>query len=261
MRKYFYYPIILPILTFLLPFFASAQNLNVPIGGSVSTTVRPEEYIADIYTWGVGLAALLAFGFLTFGAVEYTASAGNIGSRESAVKRMRSAILGLVLLLGASLLLRTINSDFGSFQTQQSVGVTAVTPERRAALLATRDSLMADFIADTSSRDGDIGEFMRASEILDKYAANEQTAADMEELKTINAALINRHIEDKLAALNSDGTNTAELNRAAEASKKIIAATLVEQKARLAPADFGRSTSGFGNKLEVRSQLFQEYGL
>ncbi|PIT93218.1 MAG: hypothetical protein COU06_01210 [Candidatus Harrisonbacteria bacterium CG10_big_fil_rev_8_21_14_0_10_38_8] len=89
-------------------------DLNVPLpdgSGGFSSSLSPEAYIIGAYKWGVGLAVLLAVASITFAGVQYILSAGNVTSKESALGRLKSSVLGLVLLLGSFLILRTINPD------------------------------------------------------------------------------------------------------------------------------------------------------
>jgi len=57
--------------------------------------------------YSIGLAALLAIAQLVFGAVQYTASAGFPALQEASKDRMKSAVIGLILLLGAITILLT----------------------------------------------------------------------------------------------------------------------------------------------------------
>lgn len=88
-------------ITISLPAFAQEIPLLVPIPGGASTTPTPIEYLRSIFLYGIGLATLLALAQLTFGAVQYTASAGFPALQETAKSRMQSAVVGLLLLIGA----------------------------------------------------------------------------------------------------------------------------------------------------------------
>lgn len=66
-------------------------------------------YINAIFTYGIGLAALIAMAQLIFGAVQYTASAGAPSLQEDAKGRMRGAIIGLVLLILSTTILLTLS--------------------------------------------------------------------------------------------------------------------------------------------------------
>jgi uncharacterized membrane protein len=78
----------------------AATELISPIPG-FETTAGTDlgSYLKAIFSYGIGLAALLAMAQLIFGAVQYTTSAGAPSLQEDAKGRMRSAIIGLVLLI------------------------------------------------------------------------------------------------------------------------------------------------------------------
>ncbi len=64
---------------------------------------------SDILNWAVGIGSVLALGIIVYGGVLYTASAGIPSRREDAVEWIKAAIYGLLILLGAYLILNTIN--------------------------------------------------------------------------------------------------------------------------------------------------------
>lgn len=88
----------------------SGVNLIVPLGGSGGTTQSTSagQYISKLYTYGIGLGALLALLMIVWGAVQYTASAGFPSVRNDAKDKMLGAIFGLILLLGAVVILNTV---------------------------------------------------------------------------------------------------------------------------------------------------------
>lgn len=92
---------------------AQAADLIVPIGGlkTLEQAADIPTYIKTIYTWGIGAGALLAVLMLVVGGLQYVLAAGNLGTTESAKQRMSSAVLGVVLLLSISLILRFINPE------------------------------------------------------------------------------------------------------------------------------------------------------
>jgi hypothetical protein len=85
-------------------------NTNIA-GGSCPSQNTPAGYIARLYQFGLMIVGLVAFGAIIYGAVLYTLSAGNVGNKEDAKDQMLQAVLGLLLLLGAYLLLYTINPN------------------------------------------------------------------------------------------------------------------------------------------------------
>jgi hypothetical protein len=93
----------------------SGYQLSVPIpcqpiaGGQCPKITSPATYIARIYQFGLMVAGLAAFGSIVYGALQYTLSAGSFTKTEEAKEQITQAIYGLVLLLGAFLILYTIN--------------------------------------------------------------------------------------------------------------------------------------------------------
>lgn len=71
---------------------------------------NPADLIAQFYQIALGLAAAAAFGVLIYGAILWTLS-GAVTSKEDAKEWIFGAVWGLVLLLGAYLILYTINPD------------------------------------------------------------------------------------------------------------------------------------------------------
>lgn len=72
-------------------------------------------YLNSLYTFGIGISALLAVFMIGFGAFKYTVfSAGNASTMGDAKETIYSAIFGLGLALSAWLLLNIINPDLTS---------------------------------------------------------------------------------------------------------------------------------------------------
>ena len=82
-------------------------STNEPITKLAKTTL--EQYIRTIYTFGLGLVSLFAVAIIIFGGIKYTVSAGNPSQIEDAKEWIKAALYGLLLLLGAVLILRTVN--------------------------------------------------------------------------------------------------------------------------------------------------------
>lgn len=66
-------------------------------------------YIIRFYQFGVGIAGVLAVGMIAAGAVYRIIHAGNSSKQQEGTEMIKSAIWGVVLLLGSYLILRTIN--------------------------------------------------------------------------------------------------------------------------------------------------------
>lgn len=86
---------------------------DVPLPPAPSGYLPSELSLASLltylYYWGLGIGGLLAFIRLIIAGIQWGASAGNVNSVKSAQDTMISSVFGLILLLGAWLLLNTIN--------------------------------------------------------------------------------------------------------------------------------------------------------
>ncbi len=86
-----------------------AVNLSVSIGGATQA-VDLGDYVARIYNYGVAIAALLAGFMFIVGGFQYL-TAGGSDRAAAAKQRIKNATVGLILVLGAVLILNTINPD------------------------------------------------------------------------------------------------------------------------------------------------------
>lgn len=73
------------------------------------TGQSPAAYIARFYQFALMIAGTLAFGMIIFGAIQYTVSSGNVSKQSDARDRIFQALWGVALLLGAYLILYTID--------------------------------------------------------------------------------------------------------------------------------------------------------
>ncbi len=85
-----------------------------PIAGGTcptdaETAQSPAAYIARFYQFALMLAGMLAFGMIIFGAIQYIVSAGSPAAQSDARDRIFQALWGVALLLGAYLILYTID--------------------------------------------------------------------------------------------------------------------------------------------------------
>ncbi|MFA5777692.1 MAG: pilin [Parcubacteria group bacterium] len=102
-----------------------------PIPGTANTGADLKLYIEAIYKfaiWTVGIAAVL---MLTIGGFMYMVSAGNTSKMDTAKKIVTDAILGLIIALGAYLILYVINPDLVKITiTMKSLGGGTVTESK-----------------------------------------------------------------------------------------------------------------------------------
>src|SRR3989344_3137304 len=89
----------------------AALNVNWP-NSPFGTELRDDsitELIKYLYEWGFGIAGISVFIVLLVAGIQYLTSAGNASKMGEAMSRIKSAILGLILLLASVLVLNTIN--------------------------------------------------------------------------------------------------------------------------------------------------------
>lgn len=85
-------------------------------GGQCPTITGPASYIARIYQFGLMIVGLLAFASIVYGALKYILSAGSLASLDEAKDQIKQAIFGVILLLGAFIVLYTINPQLVSLR-------------------------------------------------------------------------------------------------------------------------------------------------
>jgi len=162
----------------------SAAELLVPIPGADPTTGGdPGNYINSVYTWSIGIGALLALLVLVVGGIEYTLSAGSVTSRESAVKRIKNAVFGLLLLVSIALILATINPgllNIGLGNPTQTAKDAAEKAAKRDAAVRLLDSIMAMGLPTNSAGKHALADKIVALEAMIKDPASEVNVADME---------------------------------------------------------------------------------
>jgi len=87
-------------------------NLMVPLPTSEGTSkqvVGIVDYIKTLYMFAMGIAGLAAMVMIIVAGFQWLTSTGNMSRVGQAKTRMTNAVLGLILLLGAYLILNTIN--------------------------------------------------------------------------------------------------------------------------------------------------------
>ncbi len=88
--------------------YQGVVNLSAPFGG-LTRVSNLGEYIAGIYNYSIVIAGILAGIMVTVGGVKWLTAAGNAPAIESAKKTIGGALVGLTLVLGAYVILNTIN--------------------------------------------------------------------------------------------------------------------------------------------------------
>jgi len=126
--------------------FAYAQellptvNTNLPLGGTGEPGTGVGGLVFNVYRFAMLIAGLLAFGAIVYGAILRTTAGGNTTQVGEANKWIQQALIGLVLLLGATYLLGVINPDLTTLRQnppidrintlEETLGLENFVPER-----------------------------------------------------------------------------------------------------------------------------------
>jgi hypothetical protein len=87
---------------------AATNTIDVGYPAFVSST-SPADFVANLYTYALGISGTLAVIMIVYGGIKYLTSAGNESALGDAKDIITSAIWGILLLAGAYLVLNTIN--------------------------------------------------------------------------------------------------------------------------------------------------------
>lgn len=97
-----------------LPFLAhSAIKLEYPLPGlsSCGDPITPGCYIRALYIWALSIVGATAVASIAYGGIRYM-----VGDVKNGKDIITSALLGMLVLLGAWLILYTINPDLATFK-------------------------------------------------------------------------------------------------------------------------------------------------
>lgn len=152
--KIFTTVLFLLIIGYLMPgqiaLATEGYKLSIPlptekVGEAPTTVVRgPAEYIIAIYRFGWGTALLLAMLMIVIGAIQYSISGGDTSKIADAKDRIFKAIWGVVLLLGAFLLLYTINPSLVSLRNPQLIFIKPPAPPKSKGVFETLDQVLSE---------------------------------------------------------------------------------------------------------------------
>lgn len=113
--------------------------LNVPgmpdCASPVTTATTFQDYLVRLYQFAVGISGIVAVGMIVWGSIYISAFTESIDKKSEGREMITSAIIGIMLLLGSYLLLRTINPRIvalGESLTSQAVpqNTTATTTQQ-----------------------------------------------------------------------------------------------------------------------------------
>jgi len=97
--------LVLPVLTLAADASVSCDQQYPWCKGETSDIAG---LVSKFYNYALAAVGVAALGAIIFGGIKYTVSAGNPSGQADAISWITGAVWGLVLLLGANLLLRTI---------------------------------------------------------------------------------------------------------------------------------------------------------
>jgi len=104
-------------LAFCVPQQAEVK-LQVPIGGLTKTSTLLN-YIPNLYTYAVSIVSIIAVIMIMVGGLRYLTAGGAQDKVTSAKNTILGAVVGLFLVFGANLLLRTVNPDLTTLKLPQ----------------------------------------------------------------------------------------------------------------------------------------------
>ncbi len=101
-------------LVFCLQLVSAQVPINTTLPGLTNNggaATNPCSYIFSFYTFALMIGGILAFGAIVYGGVKYTMAAGNPSGQSEGKEWVKGALLGLLLLVGAYLILNVVNPD------------------------------------------------------------------------------------------------------------------------------------------------------
>jgi len=107
-------------------------TINPTIPGTAPTD-NPAGIISNLYQFALMIGGILAFGAIVYGGIKYVAAGGNPSSQSEGKEWIKGALWGLLLLVGASLILNTINRSITSLSFPDLPGVSNFAPREGVA--------------------------------------------------------------------------------------------------------------------------------
>lgn len=97
---------------------AHAVDYTLPAIQPAAPDVGPAGWVSNLYQFALLASGLLAFGVIVYHGFKYTLNPGGHAAQSDAREGITQALLGLLLLLGAYVILRTINPSLVSLPTK-----------------------------------------------------------------------------------------------------------------------------------------------
>lgn len=120
-------------LLFIVPHALFAQNTRefIPLVGVPGVSDNAQDfgsYANALYMLAIGIAVLIAVVKIIWAGVQYMFSE-IVTSKENAKKEIKGALLGLLIILGAVIILETINPNLTNFNFLRNAEEIRVTPQ------------------------------------------------------------------------------------------------------------------------------------
>jgi hypothetical protein len=84
---------------------------TIPAFGDANAGTGLSGYLETVFAFGISIAGIMAVAMIVIGGIQYITAYGNPGMVGNAKNRITQALLGLLLVVGAWLILYTINPD------------------------------------------------------------------------------------------------------------------------------------------------------
>jgi hypothetical protein len=119
--------ILLSILFFVLPIIVFGQETEIswpksPTGRELTLKSNLQNLIFYAYEWAVSIGGMIVFFILIRSGLMYLFSTGDASKMANALKGIKSAVIGLVLLLSSWLILNSINPELVQLKIGEEIG-------------------------------------------------------------------------------------------------------------------------------------------
>ena len=173
----------------------------IPIPGEAPLTQVTDirQYIVALYRFGLGIGLLVAMGIIVWAGILYTVSAGNSSKQEDAKDQITNAVYGIALLMGAYLILYTINPALVSLRLTPLQTITV--PKVGTSIQDSLSKLEAEIQKNGEAREAaykEASKFAQEKQVVDAKIATleEQLKADPSN-SNLEMQLVEKRIEQQ----------------------------------------------------------------